>query len=396
MSAAPPFLAALGVAEADAASVDERGLRRAYAKRLKAIDVEADPQAFQALRESLEAALGWVGWRDRQAAAASTGTPAAADAQPAPAAPARPAFEAIAEAAFAAFAEQAERGFASEQAAAAAIGQALADERLLNLDARTFFEWRVGCLLANGWRPGHEFLLDPAAGAFDWESDPTRLGVFGPLGGLLGAALRERAAFRRQPAPAHDAQAAMLARLRSGAPPVPAELWREMPLLQALVERFPNWLAMVTPRAAVNERIEMWNRIPPDRRRQPPRAAAPAAREGGVGWLVWVVLAAFGAIGKIASLHEAPAPPARPAGDGAYDRLIDADIERRQAQAQALLERLAGEAAPPAAAPPRPASAAAPRPAARPAPGPRYDASFGALPGATFESGGSPTPSGTR
>jgi len=295
---------------------------------------------------------------EAEAAAAAAAVPAApvADAapDPAPVAPARPAFEAIGEAAFAAFAERAARGFASEEAAATALAQALADERLLNLDVRTFFEWRVACLLANGWRPGHEFLFEPAVGAFAWESDPTRLGVFGALGGLIGAAIRERAAFRSQPRNLLEPQMAMLARLRFDGPVDPSELRHEMPLVQALVERCPNWLAMMAPRERINDRIERWNRIPPDRRPRPPAVAPPpAARSGGVGWLVWVALVVMGGIGRLASVSSGPTPAARPVADPVPEARIDADIERRQAQAEALLQQLV--AAPPPVVAPAPA-----------------------------------------
>ena len=64
----PPFLAALGL-DTDA---DERAIRRAYAQRLKAIDQETEPEAFQALHEAFEAAGRWVKSRPKPAAQQDT------------------------------------------------------------------------------------------------------------------------------------------------------------------------------------------------------------------------------------------------------------------------------------------------------------------------------------
>ncbi len=418
----PPFLLALGIGEAEVATVDERGLRRGYARRLKLIDIEADPQAFQALRESLEQAQRWLAWRDRQAAAkppldAASAPDAGPSPQPAeaapvqpPAAPARPAFEAIGEQAFAAFAARVRAGFTSEEAATAALEQALADPRLLNVDVRTFFEWRTACLLANGWQPGHEFLFDPAAKAFGWEEDPTRLGIFGQLGAMLGAAIRERVAFHRRPGTHVGAQKEMLARLRSLVPADPNQLRAEVPILQALVQGFPNWLAIVAPRAGVNERIEMWNRIPPERRAPPPPSPSPAfrpkAETGGLGWIVWIAIMVIGGLGRMIGSSNDYRDMSRSAAQPAtIDLRMDEDLERRQAQAEVLLQRVAAQAA----------SAPAPAPARTPpaflslqdartlaeaartldrgrsgthAPAPTYDPSFGQVPGATLDQPG--------
>ena len=39
---------------------DTKSVKRAYAKRLKAIDPATDPEAFQNLRQAYETALNWV------------------------------------------------------------------------------------------------------------------------------------------------------------------------------------------------------------------------------------------------------------------------------------------------------------------------------------------------
>jgi len=283
MSALPPFLAAL---ELDPATdPDERALRRAYARRLKQIDVEAEPARFQALREALDQGLRWVAWRDQQrpvqapapeplpelapSPAPTLARPTQADTAPAPtardaprarpepdagtlpppsAAPApQPDPDALAAAVFARLQQRIGEGLADAETTRTLLLRFLGDPDLASIDARVAFELAVARLLGGAWRPGHEHLLDPAIEAFGWNSDHARLKHFGQLGAMLTAAIRERGTVQAFGPAQRIALDALLARIRSEAPPDPALLAEDVPQLQRLVERVPNWLRIVSP-----------------------------------------------------------------------------------------------------------------------------------------------------
>ena len=395
----PPFLEALEL-DADA---DERAIRRAYAKRLKRIDPQTDPEAFQALREVFEAALEWVAQpkgtrlvrvtrdapregpaslrellaraRPPAPAASSSGTvpgieipasatgsfswsmddakdasavprPTSADtaatareAEPAPApAPARgpapagardaspprtkaadvdtlppPAHRAPtarpariatpaparapsgaarlssrlpldmapqedpADLVYADFAGRFTRTASNEADVVRLLREALADARLVNLEARARFEGRVADLLAGGWRPGHEWLFQPACDAFEWETDRRRLDAFGRAGKLLDAAVRERLMFFAQPAVAFEAQKSLIRRLRSDRPASARELAPEMARLAMLMQRFPAWMGVMTRKEIVQHWFDTWNALPDAERAAARGLAAPPA-----------------------------------------------------------------------------------------------------------------------
>jgi protein TonB len=182
------FLVALALDE----TADTRAIRRAYARQLKGIDQAADAARFQALREAYEAALEWAAYQAQgqepgraQEAEGSTAPPPAQSPVEADA----PAQAPVPEDArlVAAVWERFEAGVqALAQAQRLADADAwhdlllerLRDDELINIAARTLFEWRVVTMLGNGWRPGHEALFSAAVAAFDWAQDRRRLTQF--------------------------------------------------------------------------------------------------------------------------------------------------------------------------------------------------------------------------
>lgn len=258
---------------------DARAVRRAYALQLKQIDQATQLPEFQALREAYEFALAGIAHREAAAAQAEAATaahddaneppvvasapdaaPPADDHLPAVEAPALPTAGALADAVFQTFAARAAAAFANEDEATAALAQALADERLLNLEARTIFEWQVAHLIMAGWRPGHEFLFGPACQAFGWEQDRAHLRIFGQLGAALDAAINEKLMFFQQSPQAFEVQRNVIRRLRSEKPPSATLLREDLHWVHLLVQRYPNWLRLVTSQ----ENINSWFRDLPD------------------------------------------------------------------------------------------------------------------------------------
>jgi protein TonB len=389
MSDQPPFLAALELEPGT--DPDERALRRAYARRLKQIDVEAEPARFQALREALDQGLRWVAWRHQQRLVQATEPePAAAPAsapepdplpelaprpaptiarpadavQPADAprvvpdagrridVPSAPSAEAHADAALARFQRHVDDGLKDAESTRSLLLRVLGDPDLASLDGRAAFELGIARMLGGPWRPGHEHVLDPAIEVFGWNSDHARLKHFGQLGAMLTAAIRERATVQAFDAAQRLALDALLARLRGGAAPDPERLVEEVPRLQYLVQNVPNWLRIVSPVEPVNERFKLWSDAPPEE----PHVAGPPSRRTArrsaslpgamVAAGVAVLLVIIGALGGVSSSHQAgQAAPWRADGADIAPRretspADDADLARRQKEAEALLARV--------------------------------------------------------
>lgn len=331
-----PFLKALGLNEAS----DERAVRRAYAQRLKRIDQATDPEGFQALRSDYENGMRWVAWQARQhseeqqhssandvpeavapqpvsaAAALIADTPAASEAAiDAAVAPAPPTPQHAADEVFAGFLRlaQAGAGFGDEPAARRALDVALSDDRLVNLEARTVFEWRIASLLMEGWRPGHEFLFGPACEVFHWEKDRRHLALFGPLGAALDAAIDEKLIFFRQSPGQFEVQRKLIRRLRDAQMPSARTLCDEIRLLQTLVQRYPRWLQIVTSRENIHQWHKAYEALPTEQRAalvpepavespRPTFSFEPQKKPSVPVWvIVMVLVGALSAIGRIGS-----------------------------------------------------------------------------------------------
>lgn len=282
------FLERLGLDE----SADARAIRRAYARELKRIDQARDPDAFQHLRASYETALDWAAWAASQAApdvepgpgaapdegaahvpsqlpaqvpaealkaalaldaALAREAPGHADAapEPAPSELGSLVFEAFV-AAMPALARY--RGELAEPAWQDALRAALADERLLNFDARLRFEQALAQLLARGWRSGHDMLFPAAASVFGWDRDRRTLGRLGQAGRLLDLALEERAGFASQDAQTRAQQREALALVRSQEAVADSMIVRVAPVLEQMAQRFPYWLPVIAP----EETLGLW------------------------------------------------------------------------------------------------------------------------------------------
>lgn len=351
-----PFLERLGLDE----TADARAIRRAYARELKLVDQQRDPDAFQDLRECYETALSWAAWDARrraqaeaeaagdaagsgvaaEAAAVPEAAQAAQDAQPpaqvmsapvpagepdaaadaamvsdaqagvadapAPPVPDRQAPWDVGRALFHAFCAglpglEQRRLEPREQPWTDALRVALADERLLNFETRLSFEVHLAHLLADGWRSGHEFLFPACAQVFGWDSDRRALGRLGQAGQVLDLALEERASFFAQDVQQRTGQRNVLALLRQPEPPSDQRLAEGMGGLEQMMQRFPHWLPLIAPAAGIaawRERYRQRHGRPFSLDDMPASAPAPAPRtRWGNAWVAWACV--MGLVGSL-------------------------------------------------------------------------------------------------
>jgi tetratricopeptide (TPR) repeat protein len=319
------FMEFLGLAP----DADERAIRRAYATRLKQIDQEADPAAFQSLREAYDSALLWVRHRSDagQEVAIVADVPDAvttiANEQPqAPSPSPSPEQDAPAKQARVVFSEFQQLMPAlpvdDDCPWQQALRHGLADERLVGISARELFEYHIATLLADGWQPGHEALLVAAVTIFGWSDDRRRVRRLGQAGAMLDVAINERATFDQQAPEVRYEQRQLLLRLRDGSPPGTRELINDTPLLEQLIARFPTWLAMVASAPnimqwrALHAQLPGWRKLP--------LMVSLAKRDFATGIvmpLIWVIFIGTMILGSLIypDTKGKPPPPATTAAD---------------------------------------------------------------------------------
>lgn len=359
----PPFLVRLGLD----LQADERAVRRAYARLLKQIDQEADPNGFQSLREAYEVALFWIEQKRQQASdlagdqpSASVGEAREAEAtqlqgkghpdhaqnlgiadrsdrvpsDPEPRSASNGTAQATQYASRAS--EQAAHsvldelqaklasGWPQDRAAVRAWLDGILDaDRLVDMDARFYFEWGVAGVLAEGWKPGKEHLFGPAIDRFGWKDDRGRLAAFQRAGGIVDAAIAQLEFFDGLPDRVRTAQRDLIRRLRDDKRPSTSALLAQMPLVEHISQLYPHWLHLITNAENIGRWREWAGQIPKWRKRlarQPRPVRTPSQPNSGgrrYGW-VFLALLAFGALIRIfdSSPSRSPAPAATPVGRG--------------------------------------------------------------------------------
>jgi hypothetical protein len=252
MQTAHVALRALGLTS----DADEREVRRAYARELKAIDQELQAEAFQTLRGRYELALDYVRQRVQDAYEETLPEPAGLEASAAPVsfepqeqsvpqvAPAQAVFEKLLRELAT---QDVEIGYAQRL-----LDQSLASPELVSLDQRELFEYLLVVHLALGWQAGNEALFSVAVQHFQWKSDRRRLQIFGAAGATIDDAVLDLIGFNKQPQSQRERQLGAIRRTRIESSPSKKDRILYAKALEMVAEKFPRLLRIITSQSSVD------------------------------------------------------------------------------------------------------------------------------------------------
>jgi protein TonB len=200
------------------------------------------------------------------------------------------------------------------------LESSLSDVRLINLEARDFFERRLVSWLVDGWQPGNEALIGAATLQFSWDKDGRQLYRFGHPGQVLDRAIHEMAVFNQQNATPRHQQREAIRRLRADVRPTAGELIRHMPAIEEVAAMFPVLLPLIANAENIrrwrkwDSAIPRWRRWVAFRRDRPYRHAQPVGNSQPTQrtpiWIFfWGILVLASFAGRFGPHSSAPAGP---------------------------------------------------------------------------------------